>query len=70
MFDNLSEDANPSLSKFEKMLKTNQVLFLMPLNSKISFTTTLILHNSTLQKSHKNGNGSTSAKCRIDVIEE
>ena len=27
MFDNLSEDANPSLSKFEKMLKTNQVLF-------------------------------------------
>ena len=27
MFDNLSEDNNPSLSKFEKMLKTNQVLF-------------------------------------------
>ena len=27
MFDNLSEDTNPSLSKFEKMLKTNQVLF-------------------------------------------
>tara|TARA_B100001057_G_scaffold131988_1_gene131302 strand:- start:1745 stop:3097 length:1353 start_codon:yes stop_codon:yes gene_type:complete len=27
MFDNLSEDANPSLTKFEQMLKTNQVLF-------------------------------------------
>ena len=27
MFDNLSEDTNPSLSKFEEMLKTNQVLF-------------------------------------------
>lgn len=27
MFDNLSEETNPSLSKFEKMLKTNQVLF-------------------------------------------
>ncbi|MEC7173528.1 MAG: tetratricopeptide repeat protein [Bacteroidota bacterium] len=27
MFDNLSEDNNPYLSKFEQMLKTNQVLF-------------------------------------------
>ena len=27
MFDNLSEDTNPSLTKFEQMLKTNQVLF-------------------------------------------
>ena len=27
MFDNLSEDTNPSLIKFEQMLKTNQVLF-------------------------------------------
>ena len=27
MFDNLSEDTNPSLFKFEQMLKTNQVLF-------------------------------------------
>ena len=27
MFDNLSEDNNPSLTKFEQMLKTNQVLF-------------------------------------------
>ena len=27
MFDNLSEDNNPPLSKFEQMLKTNQVLF-------------------------------------------
>ena len=27
MFDNLSEDTNPSLTKFEEMLKTNQVLF-------------------------------------------
>ena len=27
MFDNLSENSNPSLTKFEKMLKTNQVLF-------------------------------------------
>jgi tetratricopeptide (TPR) repeat protein len=27
MFDSLSEDFNPSLSKFEQMLKTNQLLF-------------------------------------------
>ena len=27
MFDSLSEDSNPSLSKFEQMLKTNQLLF-------------------------------------------
>ena len=27
MFDNLSEDTNPSVNKFEQMLKTNQVLF-------------------------------------------
>ena len=27
MFDNLSEETNPSLIRFEQMLKTNQVLF-------------------------------------------
>ena len=27
MFDNLWDDTNPSLTKFEQMLKTNQVLF-------------------------------------------
>ena len=27
MFDSLSEDSNPSLSKFDQMLKTNQLLF-------------------------------------------
>jgi tetratricopeptide (TPR) repeat protein len=27
MFDNLSEDANPSLTKFEQMLKTNEILY-------------------------------------------
>ena len=27
MFDQFSEDNNPSINKFEQMLKTNQVLF-------------------------------------------